>query len=187
MFGPHQGAFGVFLLSFGTLMFGCQQPQDHLADPFNPPQAADSEMQGCSDYVSHARLTASGLSNTTFCSHFDGQESEFLQAPDPIISNDDTNDGAGESCQAEPPFKSPRRSGRVTRPTQKVIESQLEPPTVHVEESPATSRCEVPPVRESFHDAQNAFGLSRTYKGTPSSIPDQPNSSTSSHQEQRLS
>ena len=159
-------------------MFGCQQPRGSLADPFNPPQAADSEVQEGLDDVSHARLTASGLANITFCSQFDGQESEFLQALDAIISNDDTNDAAGESSQAEPPSQGPRRSGRVTRPTQKVIESQLEPPTVHVEESPATSRRVVLLVRETFHDAQNAFGLSRTYKGKPSSIPDRPNSCT---------
>lgn len=34
-------------------------------------------------------------------------------------------------------------------------------------------------VREAFHGARNSFGLSRTYKGTPSVIPDQPNPNVS--------
>ena len=72
----------------------------------------------------------------------------------------------------------PRRSGHVIRPTWKVIESRPEPPTVHVETPPAPDRHVVLLVRERFHGARNAFGLSQTYKGVPSSIPDHPNSST---------
>lgn len=71
----------------------------------------------------------------------------------------------------------PRRSGRVIRPTWKVVESRLEPPTVHIVTPPAPDCHVTLLVRESFHGARNTFGLSRTYKGVPSSIPDQPNGS----------
>ena len=89
----------------------------------------------------------------------------------------------GEGSQTGPtltnaPNDLPRRSGRVIRPTWKVIESRLEPPTVHVETPPSPARRVVLLVRESFRGIRNVFGLSRTYKGVPSSIPDQPNSST---------
>lgn len=96
---------------------------------------------------------------------------------DTIISD---NDGTGENDQpnVSPPGEHvnlPRRSGRVIHPTWKVIESRLEPPTVHVE-APTPTRRVTLLVRESFHGARNSFGLSRTYKGVPSSVPDQPNS-----------
>ena len=93
-----------------------------------------------------------------------------------------TDTRVGESSQTDDTPTStsnlPRRSGRVIRPTWKVIESRLEPPTVHVETPPAPDRRVVLLVREKFHGARNEFGLSRTYKGVPSSIPDHPNSST---------
>jgi hypothetical protein len=69
----------------------------------------------------------------------------------------------------------PRRSGRVTRPTWKVVESQLEPPTVHIDPPPPPKRHIMLLVRELFSRVRNVFGLSRTYKGVPSSIPDLPN------------
>lgn len=48
---------------------------------------------------------------------------------------------------------------------------------MHIEPPPqATERRVVLLVREHFHAERNSFGLSRTYKGTPSSIPDQPSS-----------
>jgi len=98
---------------------------------------------------------------------------------DSLILDDDTETGAGASNQAEPSPVSdlPRRSGRVIRPTWKVVESRPEPPTVHIETLPAPNRRVTLLVRERFDGVRNAFGLSRTYKGVPSSIPDQPNSS----------
>jgi len=113
----------------------------------------------------------------------DAQENQLLQALDSLILDNDANTGAGESSQTEDPPTSepsglPRRSGRIIRPTWKVIESRLEPPTVHVETPPALGRRVVLLVRESFHGLRNSFGLARTYKGVPSSIPDQPNGGT---------
>jgi len=92
--------------------------------------------------------------------------------------------GAAKSSQIEPPSTGEssdflRRSGRVTRPTWKVVESRVEPPSVHIETPPAPDRRVTLLVRESFHGTRNAFGLSRTYKGIPSSIPDQPDGSGS--------
>jgi hypothetical protein len=49
---------------------------------------------------------------------------------------------------------------------------------VNVEPPPGLGRRVVLLVRESFRGIRNAFGLARTYKGVPSSIPDQPDSST---------
>ena len=47
---------------------------------------------------------------------------------------------------------------------------------MQIETPPGPARRVALLVRESFHRARNAFGLSRTYKGVPSSIPDQPHS-----------
>ena len=63
----------------------------------------------------------------------------------------------------------------MVRPTWKVIESQLEPPTVRIEPPHTPLRRVTLLVRETFSQVRNAFGLSRTYKGVPSSIPDLPN------------
>lgn len=105
-------------------------------------------------------------------------EDQLFQALDAIIL-DDTDTGAGTSQVEEAPAgeleNAPRCSGRIIRPTWKVIQSRLEPPTVRVETPPIPERRVTLLVRESFHGARNSFGLSRTYKGTPSSIPDQPN------------
>ena len=76
------------------------------------------------------------------------------------------------------PGDHPRRSGRIIRPTWKVIQSTLEPPTVRVETPPVPERRVTLLVRESFHSMEDSFGLVRTYKGTPSSVPDQPHSDT---------
>lgn len=104
-----------------------------------------------------------------------------MQALDAIIL-DDTNTGAGTSQTENSPMGEPddppRRSGRIIRPTWKVVQSRLEPPTAHVETQPAPERRVFLLVRETFRGARNLFGLSRTYKGTPSSIPDQPHSNT---------
>ena len=54
----------------------------------------------------------------------------------------------------------------------------LKPPTIQIEPLPTPERRVVLLARQTFHGAQNSFGLSRTYKGTPSAIPDQPSSST---------
>ena len=71
-----------------------------------------------------------------------------------------------------------RRSERVRRPTWKVAQANLDAVPVHVDipESPALQH--TPHVRlllrPSYTQERNAFGLSRSYKGTPSSVPDQP-------------
>jgi hypothetical protein len=83
-----------------------------------------------------------------------------------------------EGTTSQGPDTLPRRSGRVIRPTRKVIESAPEPPTIQIEEPSAPERRVVLLVRETFQGTQNSFGLSRIYKGTPSAIPDQPNAST---------
>ena len=87
--------------------------------------------------------------------------------------------GTGEDVQIEPsssgtPSDPPRRSGRAIHPTWKVIESRPEPPAVYIEPPPPPIPRVTLLVREIFRGVRNAFGLSRTYKGTPSSIPDQP-------------
>ena len=92
---------------------------------------------------------------------------------------DDANTRASEASSSEGPSVHrssdlPRRSGRVIRPTWKVIESRLEPPTVHIEPPQPSQRRVFLLVRETFQGGRNSFGLSRTYKGIPSSIPDQP-------------
>ena len=94
---------------------------------------------------------------------------------DGLIS-DDADTGAGEAIQSEDPNNLPRRSGRIIRPTWKVTQSMPEPPTVRAKTPPAPGRRVFLLVRETFHGIRNAFGLSRTYKGVPSSIPDRPNS-----------
>ena len=45
---------------------------------------------------------------------------------------------------------------------------------MQIETPPGPTRRVALLVRESFHRAQNTFGLSWTYKGVPLSIPDQP-------------
>lgn len=71
------------------------------------------------------------------------QENQFLQALDALIL-DDTNTETGESGQTEVPTAGlgdlPRRSGRVIRPTWKVVESRPEPPTTHIEAPPTLAR-----------------------------------------------
>ena len=103
------------------------------------------------------------------------QENNLLQALNTIIS-DETDTTAGETGE---PDSFPRRSGRIIRPTWKVIDSRPEPPTVCIEPPSAPERWVVLLVRETFHGAQNSFGLSRIYKGTPSAIHDQLHGSTS--------
>jgi hypothetical protein len=100
----------------------------------------------------------------------------LLQALDAIIL-DETDTAGGVTGQTGPETL-PRRSGRIICPSWKVIESRPEPPTIRIEPPPAPERRVVLLVREHFDGMQNSFGLSRTYKGTPSIIPDQPNSST---------
>ena len=118
-------------------------------------------------------IIVSGLFNVDCC-QADGREHQFLQVLDSLISDDSAEAGTGgESNQNEdPPTDTPcgllRPSGRTIRPTWKVIESRLEPPTVHIETSPNPNRRVVLLVRESFHGTQNAFGLARTYKGVAS-------------------
>lgn len=112
----------------------------------------------------------------------DKNKNQFLQALDSFISNDDTETGTGENSQIEGspvggPSGLPWRSGRTIHPTWKVIESRLEPPTMHLEAPPTPDR-RVVLIRETFHGARNVFGLARVYKGIPSSIPDQPGSNT---------
>ena len=109
----------------------------------------------------------------------DEQENQFLRALDSLIL-DDVDTAVDETSQAEgtPAGNLPRRSRRTIRPTWKVTESRPEPPTIHIETPAAPDRRVVLLVREAFHGTQNAFGLSRTYKGVPSAIPDQPNSNT---------
>lgn len=107
-------------------------------------------------------------------------EDQLLQALDTIIS-EDSNAEAGsdqtEGTSTDRQDNLPRRSGRIIRPTWKVIQLRPEPPTAHVEPiHPTAERRVTLLVQESFHGARNSFGLSRTYKGTPSSIPDQPSS-----------
>ena len=89
-------------------------------------------------------------------------EDNLLQALDDIIV-DDENSSTNENSQGRGPDTSqPRRSGRVIRPTWKVIESKLEPPVVHIESAPP--RRVVLLAREQFHAERNSFGLARTYK-----------------------
>ena len=112
----------------------------------------------------------------------DGQENQFLQALDSLIVDNSTDIRTAESSQTEPPPTGessdlPWHSGHVIRPTWKVVKSRLEPPTIHIVTPPAPDRHVTLLVRESFHGARNTFGLLHTYKGVPSSIPDQPNGS----------
>ena len=71
-----------------------------------------------------------------------------------------------------------RRSERVRRPTWKVIEAQPEPIPVCLEfpepQAPRpTPRVQLL-VRPIYSQPRDSFGLSRSYKGVPSSIPDDP-------------
>ena len=94
------------------------------------------------------------------------------------MANAEAGTSQTEVPSADTPGELPRRSGRVIRPTWKVVQARLEPPTVHVETPPLPQRRVFLLVRESYHATRNSFGLSRTYKGTPSSIPDRPDSDT---------
>ena len=71
-----------------------------------------------------------------------------------------------------------RRGERVRRPTWKVVQAQLEAVPVQVDfPEPQTLR-PIPRVqllvRPTYSQDRDAFGLSRSYKGVPSSIPDNP-------------
>ena len=71
-----------------------------------------------------------------------------------------------------------RRGEQVRRPTWKVIQAQSEAVPVHVDfpEPPTlrpTPRVNLL-VRPTYSQDRDAFGLSRSYKGVPSSIPDNP-------------
>jgi len=75
-----------------------------------------------------------------------------------------------------------RHSERVRRPTWKVIQAQPEAVPVHVDfpEPPVlrpTPRVRLL-VRPTYSENRDAFGLSRSYKGVPSSIPDNPGASS---------
>lgn len=110
-----------------------------------------------------------------------GEYDNFIQALDDLTTGDTTT-GDGQSSNTGQDIPSggstdlPRRSGRVTRPTWKVIKSQLEPLTMHIDPPPSPERRVMLLVRQRFSRVRNTFGLSRTYKGVPSSIPDLPNS-----------
>jgi len=71
-----------------------------------------------------------------------------------------------------------RRGERVRRPTWKVVQSQLEAVPVHVDFPEQQPLRPVPRVqllvRPTYSQHRDAFGLSRSYKGVPSSIPDSP-------------
>ena len=86
--------------------------------------------------------------------------------------------GQTEDPPTGEPSNLPRRSGRIIRPTWKVIDSRPEPPAIHVETPPMLGRRVVLLAREIFCGARNTFGLSRTYKGVPSFVPDQPDCNT---------
>ena len=71
-----------------------------------------------------------------------------------------------------------RRSERVRRPTWKVVQAQLEALPVHLEFPEPEAPRPIPRVqllvRPTYSHNRDAFGLSRSYKGVPSSIPDNP-------------
>jgi hypothetical protein len=71
-----------------------------------------------------------------------------------------------------------RRSERVRRPTWKVIQANLDAVPVHVDLPEPPTPLPTPRVRlllrPSYTQQRNTFGLSRSYKGVPSSVPDQP-------------
>jgi hypothetical protein len=71
-----------------------------------------------------------------------------------------------------------RRGERVRRPTWKVAQAQLEPVPVHLDFVEPQAPWPVPRVqllvRPKHSQPRDAFGLSRSYKGVPSSIPDNP-------------
>ena len=75
-----------------------------------------------------------------------------------------------------------RRGERVRRPTWKVIQAELEPAPVHVEFLEPPPPRPVPRVRllvrPTYSQDRDVFGLSRSYKGVPSSIPDTPAASS---------
>ena len=80
-----------------------------------------------------------------------------------------------------PPDKNPNgshRGERVRRPTRKVIQAQLDAIPVAVD-IPEPQTLQLPRVRlllrPTHVQERNSFGLSRSHKGVPSSIPDQPN------------
>ena len=71
-----------------------------------------------------------------------------------------------------------RRSERARRPTWKVTQTQLEAAPVHLDLPEPQAPRPIPRVqllvRPTHHQTRDAFGLSRSYKGVPSSIPDNP-------------
>ena len=90
------------------------------------------------------------------------------------------------TSELPPPDESPdgvRRGERVRRPTWKVVQAQLDaiPVVADVPEqqTPPPTENTIPRVhllvRPTHTQERNTFGLSRSYKGIPSSIPDQPN------------
>lgn len=75
-----------------------------------------------------------------------------------------------------------RRSERIRRPTQKAIQAQPEAPPAHLD-LPELQAPRLAPrvqllVRETHSQDRDAFGLSRSYKGIPSTVPDSPNASS---------
>jgi hypothetical protein len=89
---------------------------------------------------------------------------------------------AGLSTYSNPePTEGPtglRRGERVRRPTQKVVQAQLEAIPVHLDLPELQTPRPLPRVqllvRPTYSQSRDAFGLSRSYKGVPSSIPDNP-------------
>ena len=87
------------------------------------------------------------------------------------------DDGASEGLEHVEDPGGLRRSGRVRRPTWKVTQAQPETIPVRLEFVEPTAR-PVPRVqllvRPTHSQGRDSFGLSRSYKGVPSSIPDDP-------------
>ena len=81
-----------------------------------------------------------------------------------------------------PPGENPdslRRGERVRRPTWKVVQAQLDAIPITVEMPEEQTSRPVPHVRlllrPTHTQERSRLGLARSYKGTPSSVPDQPN------------
>ena len=99
---------------------------------------------------------------------------ELTQDPAQSETDLSTTGGLGSTTNSD----GLHRSERVQRPTQKVVQAQPEPVPIHLDLSePQTSR-PVPRVqllvRPTYSQSRDAFGLSRSYKGVPSSVPDDP-------------
>ena len=112
---------------------------------------------------------------TDLCSQ-QPDEADLLRALEELEDQhaDPTAGGVGSSENPD----GLRRSERIRRPTWKVMQANLDAVPVHVDipEPPTpqpTPRVHLL-VRPSYTQRRNAFGLSRSYKGIPSSVPDQP-------------